>query len=151
VVRLAAAHAKNRRSAVQPIPVDVVPMLAAYLARRAPDQPVWPGTWTQDASQMIRHDLEAAGIPYVVQTPDWPLYADMHALRHSFIAMLDKPGVTLKQAMQLARHSDPRLTMKIYGRAALADLAAAVDGAFGGFATPPDDPSPATIPFRVAK
>jgi integrase len=149
VVRLAAAHAKNRRAAVQPIPAEVVPALRVYLARRARDQPIWPGRWIECGGAMMQIDLADAGIPYVVQGPDGPLFADFHALRHSYIAMLDRPGVTLKQAMTLARHSDPRLTMKIYGRAAMADLAATVDGAFSGFA-PREEPSP-TLPFRTAQ
>src|SRR5262249_22514512 len=47
-------------------------------------------------------------------------------LRHSFIGMLDRSGATLKEAMQLARHSDPKLTMAVYGRAQLHDLGTAV-------------------------
>src|SRR5262249_19176717 len=66
-------------------------------------------------------------VPYVVEGPDGPLYADFHALRHSYIALLDRSGATLKEAMQLARHSDPKLTMAVYGRAQLHDLGAAVD------------------------
>src|SRR5262249_35565108 len=34
---------------------------------------------------------------------------------------------TLKEAMQLARHSDPKLTMAVYGRAQLHDLGRAVE------------------------
>jgi hypothetical protein len=71
--------------------------------------------------------LEAAGIPYAVDGPDGPLYADFHSLRHAFVGLLDKSGASLKQAMQLARHSDPKLTMARYGRAQLHDLAAAID------------------------
>jgi hypothetical protein len=33
-----------------------------------------------------------------------------------------------KQAMQLDRHSDPRLTAKVYGRARLEELGPAVQG-----------------------
>src|SRR6185436_10818325 len=33
----------------------------------------------------FRLDLDAAGIPYAVDGPDGLLYADFHALRHSFI------------------------------------------------------------------
>src|SRR5207249_2348211 len=83
-------------------------------------------TWPKKAAEMIRMDLEAAGIPYVVEGPDGPLFADFHALRHSYIALLDKAGATLKEAMQLARHSDPKLTMAVYGRAQLHDLGQAV-------------------------
>ncbi len=71
--------------------------------------------------------MNAAGVPYVVDGPDGPLYADFHALRHSFIALLDRSGATLKEAMQLARHNDPRLTLAVYGRAQLHDLGQAVE------------------------
>jgi hypothetical protein len=54
------------------------------------------------------------------------LYADFHSLRHSFVALLDHAGTSLKLAMQLARHSDPKLTMARYGRAQLEDLGTAV-------------------------
>ena len=125
-VTLAAENAKNGRTAVQPLPPDIADALRDYLAGRPADQPVWPGTWYKKAAEMLRIDLDAAGIPYAVEGPDGPLYADFHALRHSYIALLDKSGATLKEAMQLARHSDPKLTMAVYGRAQLHDLGEAV-------------------------
>ena len=76
---------------------------------------------------MLRLDLEAAGIPYVVEGPDGPLFCDFHSLRHSLCGMLDRSGATLKTPMQIMRHSDPKLTAKRYGRAQLHDLAGAVD------------------------
>ena len=57
---------------------------------------------------MLRIDLDAAAIPYAVEGPDGPLYADFHALRHCYIALLDKSGATLKEAMQLARTATRR-------------------------------------------
>jgi hypothetical protein len=100
--------------------------LRDYLAGRSADQPVWPGPWPEKAAEMFRLDLEAAGIPYVVEGSDGPLYAHFHSLRHAYIALLDRSGTTLKEAMQLARHSDPKLTMAVYGRAQLHDLGKAV-------------------------
>jgi integrase len=126
-VTLAATDAKNGTTAVQPLPADVASALRGYLAGRAADRPVWPGTWFKKAAEMLRIELDACGIPYVVEGPDGPLYADFHSLRHSYIALLDKSGATLKEAMQLARHSDPKLTMAVYGRAQLHDLGQAVD------------------------
>jgi integrase len=125
-VTLSAEYAKNGKTAVQPLPPDVASALREYLAGRPADQPVWPGVWFTKAAEMLRIDLKAAGIPYVLEGPDGLRYADFHALRHSFISMLDKSGATLKEAMQLARHSDPRLTMAVYGRAQLHDLGQAV-------------------------
>ena len=46
----------------------------------------------------------------------------MHA-----IGLSDATGATLKEAMQLARHSDPKLTAAVYGRARLLDLGTAVE------------------------
>jgi integrase len=126
-VNLAAEIAKNGKPVRQPLPADLAEALRDYLAGKPARSPVWPGTWPDAAADMLRLDLDQAGIPYAVDGPDGPLYADFHALRHSFIALLDKSGATLKEAMQLARHSDPKLTMAVYGRAALNDLAAAVD------------------------
>src|SRR5262249_2700935 len=126
-VTLAAEIAKNGKTAVQPLPPDLVQALRDYLGGRPAGKPVWPGNWPDNAAAIPRIDLDGAGIPYAVEGPDGPLYADFHALRHSFIALLDKSGAPLKEAMQLARHSDPKLTMAVYGRAALNDLGAAVD------------------------
>ena len=75
---------------------------------------------------MLRIDLDAAGVPYVVQGPDGPLFADFHALRHSYITLLELSGVSPKHAQVLARHSDIRLTMDRYTHARLADLGASV-------------------------
>src|SRR5262249_45870463 len=122
-----AGYTKNGKTATQPLPAEIAEVLRGYLADRPAEQPVWPGSWHERAADMLRDDLEAAGIPYVIEGPDGPLHADFHALRHSYVALLDQAGLTLKQAMQLARHSDPKLTMAVYGRAALHDLGAAVD------------------------
>jgi integrase len=123
-----AAYTKNKRVAVQPLSAEVAEALRGYLADRPSDRPVWPGNWADNAAEMLQADLEACGIPYAVEGPDGPLYADFHALRHSYVALLDQAGLTLKVAMQLARHSDPKLTMARYGRAQLHDLAAAIEG-----------------------
>ncbi len=126
VVVLPAREDKAGRPVTQPLPPELAAALRDYLAGRPADRPVWPGTWADRSADMLKIDLEAAGIPYTVEGPDGPLYADFHALRHSYIALLDRAGLTLKQAMQLARHSDPKLTMRRYGRAQLRDLAEAV-------------------------
>jgi hypothetical protein len=63
---------------------------------------------------------------YVVDGLDGPLYADMHALRHSYITLLSRSGAPLKVVQLLARHSDVRLTIGLYTHAEEADKAAAV-------------------------
>src|SRR5262245_33455369 len=77
-------------------------------------------------AEMLRLDLEAASIPYVVDGPDGPLYADFHSLRHSFITALGRGGVELRTAQELAGHSSPALTAR-YAHRRLYDLAGAVE------------------------
>jgi integrase len=64
-VTLAARHAKNRKTKVQPIPPDLAELLRGYLASRSAGQAVWGGTWAKDhrGAEMLRVDLEVAGIP----------------------------------------------------------------------------------------
>lgn len=107
VAVLGATETKNRKGATQPLPPDVAAVLRNYLDGSPPKALIWPGTWWKKGAEMLRIDLEAAGIAYSVEGPDGPLYADFHALRHSYVALLEKSGATLKEAMQLARHSDP--------------------------------------------
>lgn len=122
-----AAYTKNRKLAVQPLPVDVAEALRAYMAEKPAGQPVWPGTWTEKAAKMLRIDLGAAGVPYVTDGPSGPEYADFHALRHSFITNVVNSGVNVKLAQTLARHSTVQLTLGRYTHVGLHDGAAAVD------------------------
>jgi integrase len=59
----------------------------------------------------FRKDLEAAGIPYVDGKGE---FADFHALRNTFATMLTLAGVSQRVIMELMRHSDMRLTAKVY-------------------------------------
>src|SRR2546421_12476457 len=74
---------------------------------------------------MLRIDLGAAGIPFA--DADGKV-CDFHALRHSYITLLERSGVSPKLAQELARHSDIRLTMNVYTHTRLHDLAGAVEG-----------------------
>jgi integrase len=123
LVLLGAEHTKNGKTAIQHIPDDVATVLRDHLAGKPAGVPVWPGGWSDNAADMLRIDLAAAGIPYAIEGPDGPLFADFHSLRHSYVALLDRCGATMKEAMRLARHSDPKLTMARYGKAQLHDLA----------------------------
>src|SRR5262249_25088343 len=54
------------------------------------------------------------------------LYADFHALRHTFITSLGRAGVELRTAQELAGHSSPIQTAR-YSHRRLHDLAGAVE------------------------
>jgi integrase len=51
---------------------------------------------------------------------------DFHALRATFCTLLALARVPLNEAMHLMRHSDPKLTMKVYTDAAQLDLSTAL-------------------------
>src|SRR5207237_1149873 len=102
-----AACTKNRREAVQPLPLDVVSVLREYLRDKPAGKPVWPGTWGNDASaKMIRRDLtdaraawladaendrqraEREQSDFLVHHDSEGRYADFHGLRHTYITMV---------------------------------------------------------------
>ena len=70
----------------------------------------------------FRKDLALAGIPF--ETAEGRL--DLHSLRVTFCTHLSAAGVAPRVAMELMRHSDIRLTMKVYTDPARLPLAAAV-------------------------
>jgi integrase len=120
-VTLRAADDKRGKAVVQPLQPETVERLRAYLTGRPSDRPVWPGKWYEKAADMLRVDLAAAEVPFVIDGPNGPQHAHFHSFRHTTCAMLDAAGVSLKQAMTHMRHSDPKLTLKRYGRATLAE------------------------------
>ena len=122
---LPAKFAKNRQPVRQPIPVELARDLAAFLADRTGT--VWPGTWATRSADMIARDMAAADIPITAATPDGEQVRDFHATRNTFISNVLRAGANLKEAMQLARHSDPRLTTARYARTQLRDLGTVVN------------------------
>ena len=127
-VTLAARFAKNRKTKVQPLSADVAAALHDYLAGKPANALIWSGTWASGCSgaEMLRRDLEAAGIAYAVEGPDGPEFADFHSLRHTYLTMLGRNGVDLRTAQELAGHSTPLLTAR-YSHRRMYDLAEAVD------------------------
>ena len=127
-VTLAARFNKSGKPKVQPLPADVAVELAGYLRDRAPAALVWGGTWARDhrGAEMLRGDLEAASIPYSVEGPDGPEYADFHSFRHSYLTLGGRSGIDLRTLQELAGHSKPELTAR-YSHRRLYDLAGAVE------------------------
>jgi integrase len=122
-VTVAAPYSKHRRPDVQILRGDLADVMRLYLAGKPADQPLWPGTWWKDVAEMLRLDLEAAGIPY----EDAAGVFDFHGTRHKFISDLAAGGVHPKVAQNLARHSTITLTMDHYTHLELHDHAAALD------------------------
>jgi hypothetical protein len=74
-------------------------------------------------ADMLSVDLERAGIPKT--TPSGTV--DLHGLRVTYISNLVSSGASVKTCQVLARHSTPHLTIGIYAKATMHDLAGAVN------------------------
>ena len=82
-------------------------------------------------SQCMERDMARAGVSK--RLPGGKL--DFHALRTAFINLVFESGPSVKEAQTLARHSDPNMTMNVYGRTRderLAGIVEAVDEAVNG-------------------
>ena len=139
---LAAEFTKNRCEAVQPISTELSDALRPFLAACPKLLPVWPGTWHEKGAKMLRIDLEAAGIPFTIQGHEGEETRDFHAFRNCYISNVIRAGADLKQAMTLARHSDPKLTTARYARTRLHDLGSLVNKL-------PDSKEPETARLRM--
>ncbi len=115
-------YTKNGREAVQPIAQSLADRLRPWLATKSPGRPVFEGM-TQRTAEMLRVDLEAAGIPYETDSG----VADFHSLRGDFISYLVSSGASVKTCQTLARHSTPAMTIGIYAKASLHDINGAVE------------------------
>ena len=101
---------KNDKEAHLPLHADVVKALRDLIPSSAkPHDLVFKGLVPR-AREFYR-DLEAAGIPQ--QAPDGKVL-HFHSLRYTFATMLVLAGVPHRVVMELMRHSDPKLTSKIY-------------------------------------
>jgi integrase/recombinase XerD len=138
-----ASCTKNRKLAVQPLPLDVAQTLLDYLADKPAGAALWPGKWRRKAVFMIRADLKEARRKWLSGFQDARQraeaeqsdvlayrdsegrYADFHSLRHGYITMIGKAGVSPREHQDLARHSTYAMTSR-YTHSRFYDLAAAV-------------------------
>jgi len=121
-VRVRAATSKNRREQLLPLHREIAVALQRTQAAPARgNQCVFPEG--VPAMKVMREDLKTAGITLLDERGH---RMDFHALRMTYITRLQRAGVSPREAMELARHSDMRLTMKTYTDTAQLPLAATV-------------------------
>lgn len=121
-VTVKGCYTKNRAEAVMLLPPTLAARLRPWVAARPTDKPVF--RLGKRTAEMLRVDLEAAGIPYETSAGT----ADFHSLRGVFISNLVASGASVKTCQTLARHSTPALTIGIYAKASVDDLDRAVSG-----------------------
>ncbi|MGH7990550.1 MAG: tyrosine-type recombinase/integrase, partial [Limisphaerales bacterium] len=120
---LPAAFVKNRKEQPRPLHPELVEELQKLKAagKLKSGDLVFPER--VPPMKVIRADFKAVGIPL---TDERGHRVDFHALRTTYITRLQRAGVSPREAMELARHSDMRLTMKTYTDVAQLPLAATV-------------------------
>jgi integrase len=107
-VTVRACYSKNGREAVQPISEALAGRLRPRLARTAPGAPVFNRVVRRRrTAEMLRVDLEAAGIAYKTDSG----VVDFHALRTTYVSHLVATGASVKTCQVLARHATPTLTI----------------------------------------
>jgi len=121
-VLVRASISKNHKQACLPLH----PVLQAELLRFRPvdgagGDLAFPGMVPRsDVFQLL---LRKAGIGKV---DSQGRVVDFHSLRHTFCTNLHRAGVPQREAMELMRHNDPRLTANTYADASLFSLRGAV-------------------------
>ena len=120
---LPAGSSKNRKEQPRPLHPELVAELQTVKAdgKVTPEAMVFPER--VPVMKVIHQDFKAAGIHHVDERGH---KVDFHALRMTFITRLQRAGVSPREAMELARHSDMRLTMKVYTDVAQLPLAASI-------------------------
>lgn len=119
---LAAGANKSRKARVWPLHAEVAAQLRGWLAGKPAAAKLWPGRWAVDlrGAELMRADLEAAGIPY--EDAQGRVY-DLHALRGQYGTNLARAGVSLAAAQKLLGHASPTTTAKHYTHLETEDLA----------------------------
>jgi len=107
--------AKNARRAEQPLPFKVAAILGRFRPIDAPPHDFVFKRFMPDMDG-FREDLKAADLLYVDEKGE---YADFHSLRKTLATELAKSQVPLRVTMELMRHSDVKLTTRIYTDAGL--------------------------------
>ena len=112
-IRLEAAWTKNRLDGFQPVPRWLMDKLIEASRGLSPTQPIFR-LQKAHAARMVRDDLERAGVPIFKLGEG---HVDFHALRTTYLTLLDMGGASAKETQDLARHSTPVVTFNAYVRA----------------------------------
>ncbi|HAA54310.1 MAG TPA: hypothetical protein DCE42_06120 [Myxococcales bacterium] len=147
---------KNRKSGFQPLPTLLLQRLQDWIAsgkakelyrkyrskstdaRPIPSEPLL--FVPLNPRHSIHRIMKRIGI--AKETAKGKL--DFHALRTTYINLVDGSGATVKEAQSLARHSTPAMTYNVYGRTQAPRLAQAVESIAATVLRPEDDPQQKT-------
>ncbi len=153
-VTVEASYSKRRRRDVQPIRDDLADLLRGWLKGKRAGEPVCPlpdgkaalllradlrtarAAWIREGTTRAERRKRRADPSFLRDVDASERVVDFHGLRTTFISRVVDAGANLKQAMELARHSDPKLTMKTYARTGIHALGGVLDRLPGTDAPP---------------
>jgi integrase len=122
-VTVRASVSKNHKQACLPLHTSLVAALAQFRPGNALESDlVFKGIMPR--SELFNEHLKTAKITKVDAEGR---VVDFHSLRHTFCTNLHRAGVPQREAMELMRHNDPRLTAKTYTDTSLLALRTAVE------------------------
>jgi integrase len=130
LLRMPVAINKNRKDQPLPLHRELVAALQRMKPKDSHANDVVLVNGVPDMDE-FRADLDKAGIPFMDENGQ---RLDYHALRKTFITRLSRNKVHPRLAMELARHSDLKLTMKNYTDAGQLPLQEVMD-TLPGFGT----------------
>jgi len=121
-VTVRASVSKNHKLACLPLHPDLVAELSQFRPANAQaGDLVFDGLMPHSVAFNVH--LKAVGIS---KTDSQGRVVDFHSLRHTFCTNLHRAGVPQREAMELMRHNDPRLTANTYADVSLFSLRGAV-------------------------
>jgi hypothetical protein len=109
-LRVRGSTTKNEKSCTIPMHPELAAEFRKVEAPANLSSPVFVGSRFPTRYTRQR-DFKNAGIPHRDQHGR---VADLHALRHTLNTRLQSAGVSMRTAMEVMRHSDPRLTSRVY-------------------------------------
>lgn len=107
---------KNKTTRQQALSPGLCAELRGLLESKLPAAKAFGGSYaalTDRTAEMLREDLDAAGLPY---KDDQGNVFDFHSLRVETASLLIDAGVSPKAAQEVMRHSSIGLTMDIYAK-----------------------------------
>jgi len=107
-VTVPAGYSKHRETDTVPLREELVEALRGHLSGKLPTGKAFGGSYsrlTDKTAEMLRHDLEAAGVAYI---DEHGRVLDFHGLRHSFVTNLSHAPSRVAQS--LARHKTSAMT-----------------------------------------
>lgn len=110
LLRVPSSISKNRKATTHELRPELTEALRSFRPIDAPSS-AWAFRGKVPRVPTFKKDLKKADIPF---EDEQGRRVDLHALRHTFITLLSASGVAPRVAMALARHSDLKLTMRVY-------------------------------------